>query len=78
MTLAEAGNYAGNMAELNILYPWHGLEWLMALVCLVFWVGWHIWQFRMEDRNYSDDLKTLAREDNMQRVLKGERLLRPL
>ena len=78
MTLKEAGNWAGNMTDIGILYPWHGLEWIMALALLVFWIGWHIWQFRMENRNYEDDIRTLKQGDNMSRALKGERILRSM
>jgi hypothetical protein len=78
MTLAEAGSWAGSMAEINILYPGHGLEGLMTVVLLVIWVVWHVWQIRMEESNYADDLETLKHGDNMARALKGERILRPL
>jgi hypothetical protein len=78
MTLAEAGSWAGNMAELNILYPGHGLEGLMTIALIVIWIGWHIWQIRMEESNYADDLNTLKQGDNMAKALKGERVLRSL
>ncbi len=78
MTLAEAGSWAGNMAELNILYPGHGLEELMTIALIVIWIGWHVWQIRMEESNYADDLNTLKQGDNMSRALKGERILRSL
>ena len=78
MTLEEVGNWQGNMLDIGPLYPWVGSEVVMVIVGLVFWIGWHIWQFRMENANYEDDLKTLKQNDNMTKALKGEKILRPM
>lgn len=78
MSLESVGNWFGAMVDIGPLYPWVGLEWLLALVCLIVWLGWHVWQIRMEESNYADDMNTLKQGDNMERVLKGEKLLRPL
>jgi hypothetical protein len=78
MTLEEVGNWQGNMLEIGPLYPWVGSEGIMVLLGVAFWIIWHIWQFRMENRNYEDDLKTLKQNDNMSKALKGEKILRPM
>jgi hypothetical protein len=78
MTLEEVGTWTGNVADIGPIYPWVGGEWIMAIVLLVIWVVWHIWQFSMENRNYEDDLQTLRREGNMERALRGERILRSM
>jgi hypothetical protein len=78
MTLEEVGNWTGNMADIGPLYPWVGAESIFAIVLLIFWIGWHVLQFRMEERNYNDDMQTLKREGNMDRALKGERILRSM
>lgn len=78
MTLEEAGTWTGNIAELGPIYPWVGAETAMVIVLLVVWVGWHIWQISLEESNYSDDLRTLQREGNMDRALRGERILRSM
>ena len=78
MTLEEVGNWQGNVAEIGPLYPFFGTEGLLVILCVVFWIGWHIWQARMENSNFVDDLKTLKKNDNMTKALRGERILRPM
>ena len=78
MTLEEVGNWQGSMADIGPLYPMVGSEGILAIILLVFWIGWHIWQFRMENANYRDDLKTLKQTDNMAKALRGERILRSM
>ncbi|MGH6915407.1 MAG: hypothetical protein ACREH3_17090 [Geminicoccales bacterium] len=78
MTLEEAGNWSGTITDIGPLYPMVGTEVVLVLIGLVFWIGWHIWQFRMENANYRDDLETLKTNGNMERALKGERILRSM
>ncbi len=78
MTLEEVGNWQGNMLDIGPLYPWVGSETILVILGVIFWIGWHIWQIRMENANYEDDLNTLKQNDNMSKALKGERILRPM
>lgn len=78
MTLEQVGNWNGNVTDIGPLYPMVGSETILLLIGLVFWIGWHIWQIRMENANYADDLNTLKTNGNMSRALKGEAILRPL
>jgi hypothetical protein len=71
-------NWAGPVGEMGPLYPFVGLEWLFLIICVVMWLGWHIRQMAMENSNYRDDTETLKHEGNMERALKGERILRPM
>ena len=75
MTLIQAGNWQGNMLDIGPLYPGVGTEWLLVIIGFVVWIGWHIWQFRMENKNYENDLETLKQKGNLERALKGERIL---
>ena len=78
MTLEEVGSWSGTITDIGPLYPMVGTEGILVIIGLVFWIGWHIWQFRMENANYEDDLKTLKHNDNMTKALRGERILRSM
>lgn len=78
MTLEEIGTWTGDVSQIGPIYPMVGTEGLLTIILIVFWIGWHIWQIRMEESNYHDDMKTLKQGDNMDRALKGERILRSL
>lgn len=78
MTLEEVGSWSGTITDIGPLYPMAGSEGILVIIGLVFWVVWHIWQFRMENANYRDDLETLRQNGNMEKALKGERILRSM
>lgn len=71
-------DWTGNIADMTAIYPFVGSEVLLVILGLIFWVFWHWRQMRMENSNYTDDLETLKRNGNMDRALRGERILRPM
>ncbi|MBL8710775.1 MAG: hypothetical protein JNL25_16400 [Rhodospirillaceae bacterium] len=78
MSTGSFENWQGNMLDIGPLYPFVGSEGLMFIVCVAFWIFWHVAQWRMEDSNFSDDMKVLKQGDNLQRALKGEKILRSM
>jgi len=78
MSTGSFENWHGNMLDIGPLYPFVGSEGLLIILGLVFWIGWHIWQHRMESANYKDDMETLRHDDNMNRALRGEKVLRSM
>jgi hypothetical protein len=38
---------------LGAIYPFLGWEGLMILIVAAFWIGWMIWQLRMENAEYA-------------------------
>jgi hypothetical protein len=78
MSTGDIVDWTGTMADVGPLYPFVGSEYLLFLVGMAFWIGWHIWQFRMENSNYQDDSETLKQNNNMDKALRGESVLRPM
>ena len=37
-----------DLAEVGAVYPFQGSEGLMTVLCVVFWLGWHIIQMKRE------------------------------
>ena len=44
-------------AELGAIYPFVGIEWLLVIVGVVLWLGWHAWHIRSEGREYDAALR---------------------
>ena len=78
MSTGNVENWTGDILAIGPIYPFVGLEALFVILAFVIWIGWHIWQFRMENANYRDDLETLKHNGNMEKALKGERILRSM
>ena len=44
----------GDVASLGAIYPLPGIEWILAIVAVVLWLGWHCWQIRSENKGYDE------------------------
>ncbi len=78
MQTGNVSDWNATMTDVGPLYPFVGTEMLWVGLAIVCWIGWHIWQARMESSNYNDDLATLKKNGNMERALKGEKILRSM
>ena len=78
MSTGNFTDWHGDMLQIGPLYPFVGFEMVMVVVAVLIWIGWHIWQVRMESLNYEDDMKVLKQGDNMAKALRGEKVLRSM
>ena len=44
-------SWAVDLADVGAIYPFQGWEVFMTILCVVFWIGWHIIQFRRESEH---------------------------
>lgn len=75
MAYATIDTWAVDLANVGPLYPMVGSEVVLWIIGMAFWVIWHIWQGRFEIRTYGEDMQILQKEGNVERALKGERVL---
>ncbi len=73
MSTGNFENWDGDLLQIGPIYPFVGSEGLMVILCVVFWVGWHYLQFRMENRQYEDRVRDLRQGENLEKALKDER-----
>ena len=69
------GNFTdwnGNITDIGPIYPFVGLEVLMVILAVIFWVGWHVVQIRMENHQLESEAQALRQGDNLPRVLQEE------
>jgi hypothetical protein len=66
------GDWNGNITDIGPIYPFVGAEWLMVLLLVIFWVGWHIIQVRSESRLHEEEARALRQGDALQRALLAE------
>jgi hypothetical protein len=55
-------SWAVDLKDVGAIYPFQGTETLLVIVGLAFWVGWHIWQIRHENRELDAEVKRLNAE----------------
>lgn len=72
MNTAPFNDWSGNMFDLGPLYPFVGSEVAMVVVCVLFWIIWHVLQFRMENRTLNEEARRLREAGNLQKALQDE------
>jgi hypothetical protein len=72
MTTGNFADWNGNMFDLGPIYPFVGWEVPMVIVAVIFWIGWHILQLRMENKQQDEEAQILRQGDNLQKAILAE------
>ena len=70
----RVASWAVDLTAIGPIYPFVGSEVLLWLVGLAFWIGWHVWQLRFENRTYEAELRRLNSPDKLERAMRDQRL----
>jgi hypothetical protein len=69
MTTGSFENFAGTLTDIGPLYPFVGSEMAMFVIALVFWLGWHISELRIEKREYDAEVEKFSDPAEIERHL---------
>ena len=72
MSTGNVTSWDGNVTEIGPLYPFVGLEGLMVILAIIFWVGWHIIQVKAENKKYEEQVRALRQAGALERALADE------
>jgi hypothetical protein len=72
MNTGNIANWDGNITDIGPIYPFVGWEGLMVLICVVFWIGWHILQIRAENKQHDEEAANLRKPGNLQKAVEAE------
>ena len=67
MSTGNFDNWDGNVMDIGPIYPFVGWEGLMVVLGIIFWVGWHIWQIKMENKRLDGEAQQLRQAGSLQR-----------
>jgi len=71
--MTNVDSWAVDLTTVGPIYPMVGTEGILVILGLVFWVGWHIWQFRFEQQTYDEDIKRLSEPGKLEEALRGQK-----
>lgn len=74
MTTTEVTSWAVDLSTLGPIYPFVGTEMLWWILGLAFWIGFHVWQIRSENRTLNEDMLKLRTPADIEAALSGHRL----
>ncbi len=74
MSMTNVDSWAVDLTTIGPIYPMVGTEGILLILGVVFWIGWHVWQFRFEQRTYDEDAKKLAEPGKLEQAIRNHRL----
>ena len=57
MSTTPLDNWAVDLGDVTVIYPFVGSEKLMVVIAVVLWIAWHIWQVKFENNTYKEDIE---------------------
>lgn len=57
MSTTPIDTWAVDLANVTAIYPWVGSEGIMAIVGIVLWLAWHVWQIKHENETYDQQIQ---------------------
>ncbi len=61
-----------NIDTFGAIYPFVGTEGMLAILGIVFWLGWHILQIRKESAEFKADMENIKKQGGPGKVLEKE------
>jgi hypothetical protein len=74
MSTTEVTTWATDLSTIGAIYPFVGWEMTMFILGLIFWIGFHVWQIKAENRTYEEDLSKLKKPEDIITALKTGRI----
>lgn len=74
MSTTGISSWAVDLGEVGAIYPFQGIEVGLFIAGMAFWIIWHIWQLKVEDQTYEDDLMHLKDPEKLERAMRNQRL----
>ncbi len=59
MSTTPVESWAVDLNTLGPVYPFVGIEGILVIAAVVFWVGWHVIQMTSENKTYEENLRLL-------------------
>lgn len=72
MSTGSFENWAGTISEIGPIYPFVGWEFLLFIIGMVFWIVWHIWQAKHENRIYEEEKSKYGGVESLKKIVGAE------
>jgi hypothetical protein len=62
-------SWAVDLKDVGAIYPFQGAEVLMVILGFAFWIGWHVWQLKLESAEVAKEVKSDMRGDEARKAI---------
>lgn len=72
MTTTGVSSWAVDLAEVGAIYPFQGMELILLIIALVFWIWWHIVTFRMEFNRQDEKIRKYGGSEEITKAIEND------
>ncbi len=72
MSTTGVSSWAVDLAGVGAIYPFQGMEWILLIIALAFWIWWHITTFRMELSRQNEKVKKYGNSKNIINAIEND------
>lgn len=72
MTTTGVSSWAVDLAEVGAIYPFQGMEIVLLIIALVFWIWWHITTFRMEFNRQDEKISKYGNSESITKAIEDD------
>lgn len=69
MSTTPIETWAVDLGEVTNIYPMVGSEGILAIIGIVLWIGWHVWQCRYEKKYFEEELRRFGDPENIRKSM---------
>ncbi len=69
MSTNGMSNWAVDLKDVAAVYPFQGSEFILYIIGLAFWIGWHVIQLRQEGTEISHEMDADASGDEARKAI---------
>ncbi|MGQ0484244.1 MAG: hypothetical protein ACT4SY_02665 [Hyphomicrobiales bacterium] len=62
-------SWAVDLKDIGAIYPFQGAEVPMVVIGFAFWIGWHIWQIKIESAEVEKEASSDPRGDEARKAI---------
>ncbi len=72
MSTTPIDTWAVDLADVTLIYPGVGYEVYMAVVAIVLWLAWHVWQVKNENATYEEEKRKYGTPEQIDKAISGD------
>ncbi len=72
MSTTGIDSWAVDLAEVGPIYPMQGSEFILLVICVAAWIGWHIWCIRWEKQYHRDKIAKYGKDEHYHSAVDAE------
>ncbi len=71
MSTTPIDSWAVDLADVTFIYPGVGTEVAMTVFAVILWLGWHVWQVKLENETFEQEIKDHGTEEKLREAIDG-------